>query len=77
MASRLYETMNHNNGTNGLFNNFMSNPFQFLLSKRINVPPEYQNDPKAAVQYLLNSGQMTQDQLNQLRNRAAQMGINV
>jgi len=61
----------------GQFNNFINNPIQFLLQKRINIPPQYANDPRAAVQYLLNSGQMTQQQLELLRNRASQMGIKV
>lgn len=76
MASRLYEeTMN--SGMNGQFNSFMQNPLQFLLQRRINVPPEYMNNPEQAVQYLLSSGQMSQAQLNQLRAKAAMMGINV
>lgn len=76
MASRLYAEQ-ANQGMEGQFNNFINNPIQFLLQKRINIPPQYANDPRAAVQYLLNSGQMTQQQLELLRNRASQMGIKV
>ena len=75
MGSRLYETMN--NTQTDQFSNFMRNPLQFLLQRRINIPQEFANDPRGAVQYLLNSGQMSQEQLNQLRQKAAQMGINV
>lgn len=48
----------------------MSNPAQFLMSRKLNIPQQYQNDPKGAVQYLLNSGAMTQDDLNRLQGMA-------
>lgn len=76
MASRLYAEQ-ANRGMAGQFSNFMANPLQFLMQQRINIPQEYANDPRAAVQYLLNSGQMTQQQFEQLRMRAAQMGVKV
>lgn len=76
MANRLYEEQ-MTQGIMGQFSNFMRNPFQFLMQKRINVPPEYANNPQGAVQYLLNSGQMTQQQFEQLRNQAAQMGVKI
>jgi hypothetical protein len=67
-----------NQGTRGMFSNFMKNPFQFIAQKRgINIPGEYANNPQAAVQYLLNSGQMTPEQLQQLKNKANQMGVNL
>lgn len=76
MASRLYaEQMNQ--GLMSQFSSFMQNPMNFLMRKKINLPPEYSNDPHGAVQYLLNSGQMSQQQFEQLRNQAAQMGIKV
>lgn len=76
MGSRLYEEQ-ANRGIADQFSNFMSNPLQFLMQKRINIPQEYANDPRGAVQYLLNSGQMSQQQLERLRGTAAQMGIKV
>ena len=59
------------------FNMFMSNPFQFLLQRRINIPQEYANNPQGAIQYLMNTGKMSQQTFENLRNRAAQMGVNL
>lgn len=57
-----------------MFNQFRSNPMQFLLSRKINIPQEYQNSPKDMVQYLLNNGQMTQDGFNRLSGIVNQFG---
>lgn len=59
----------------GAFNQFKSNPMQFLMQRKINIPQQYQNDPQGAVQYLMNSGQLTQDGFNKLSNIAQQMGL--
>lgn len=46
----------------------MNNPMQFLVQRRLNVPQNILNNPNAIIQYLLNTGQITQEQYN----RAAQ-----
>ena len=56
----------------GQFQAFQQNPMAFLAQRRLNIPPALQNDPNAAIQYLMNSGQMTQEQYNQLRQMAQQ-----
>lgn len=56
---------------------FMRNPLQFLLQRRINIPQEYASDPQGAVQYLMNTGKMSQQTFENLRGRAAQMGVNL
>ena len=56
----------------GQFQSFMANPMAFLSQRRLNIPPALHNDPNAAIQYLMNSGQMSQDQYNQLRQMAQQ-----
>lgn len=76
MASHLYAEQ-QNKGIADQFSSFMRNPLQFLVQKRINIPQEYANDPRGAVQHLLNTGQMSQQQLEQLRGQAAQMGVKV
>lgn len=48
----------------GLLNGLMSNPMQMLSKNGFNVPQNL-NDPQAIVQHLLNSGQITQDMVNQ------------
>lgn len=42
---------------------FQSNPMQ-MLARRFNLP-QNMSDPQQIIQYLLNSGQITQDQVNQ------------
>ena len=74
MANRLYEEQ-MNQGMMGQFNIFMRNPMQFLMQRRINVPSQYANDPAGAVQYLLSSGQMSQETYQRLRAQAEQMGV--
>lgn len=49
------------------FANFQKNPAQYLISKGLNIPPEMMNDPQKAVEYIITSGQGTQEQLNQFR----------
>lgn len=48
---------------NSLFNNFMANPMQ-MLQKRFNVPANM-NQPEQIIQHLLNTGQVSQQQVNQ------------
>ena len=78
MASRLYaDQMNHEANNMG-FKQFMQNPLQFIMQKKgINIPQEYANNPEGAVQYLLSSGAMTQQQLESIKSVASRMGINV
>ena len=74
MGNKLYEEQ-MNQGMMGQFSNFMRNPLGFLMQRRINVPSQYANDPAGAVQYLLSSGQMSQDTYQGLRSQAEQMGF--
>ncbi len=57
------------------FNQFIQNPIAFLMQKNINIPPEYISNPKGAVQYLMNTGKMSQAAFEQARSEAAQMGV--
>jgi len=57
------------------FNSFKQNPMQFLMNSKINIPQQFANDPHGAVQYMLNNGQMTQEQLNHLTQMAQKMGV--
>lgn len=47
-----------------MLNGLMHNPLQFLTQRGLNIPQNL-NDPQQIVQHLLNSGQITQDQVNQ------------
>ena len=54
---------------------FQSNPVQFLMQRNLNIPQEMLNNPQAAIQHLMNSGQMSQAQFNQFRQMARNMGL--
>lgn len=55
-----------------MLNQFKSNPTA-MMGNRFNVPQGI-NNPQEMVQHLMNSGQITQEQYNQARNFAQQMG---
>lgn len=48
-----------------MLNKLTKNPAQTLLESGLNVPNEIANNPQQIVQYLLNSGQVNQQQVNQ------------
>lgn len=79
MPNQLYEEQQQQqqNGMFSAFGNFMKNPMQFLAQRKIQIPQEYANDPQAAVQYLLNSNQLDQKQLNSLIKFAQRMGVKI
>lgn len=52
------------NNFDQMYQQMMANPVQFL-SRKFNIP-QNMNDPNAIVQHLLNSGQVTQDQVNRV-----------
>ena len=51
-----------------MFGQFMQNPMQFMMQRRLNIPQNMANDPKSIVQHLMNTGQMNQQTFNQLDN---------
>ena len=51
-----------------MYQQFRMNPMQ-MLAQRFNIPQGVNtNDPNAIIQYLLNSGQISQGQLNSMMN---------
>lgn len=52
-------------------NNVMNKLQQFMQ----NIPKEYQGSPKSAVDYLVQSGKVSQDALNKAMQTAQRMGI--
>jgi len=74
MANSLFSEMQSNN-IMSQFDQFKSNPMQFLTQRKINIPQQYAQDPHGAVQYLLNNGQMSQQALNGMMQMANKMGI--
>ena len=61
--------MNNVNNIMNLYQQMQNNPIQFL-SRKFNIP-QNMNDPNSIIQHLINSGQVSQAQVNnmmQLRN---------
>lgn len=54
------------------FNRFKQNPLGELMGLNINVPQNLGGNPEAIVNYLRNSGQMTEEQFNELSQMANQ-----
>lgn len=49
-----------------------NNPIQFLMKRKFNVPQNIGNNPNNIAQYLLNTGQVSQEQYNQAAKLARQ-----
>lgn len=57
-----------------MLNQLKSNPIQFLLQRRLNLPQNIPlNDPNAILNYLVSSGQISQNQINAAYQTAQQM----
>ena len=44
---------------------FRANPMQMLMQRNMNVPQNLSNDPQAILNHLLQTGQISQQQVNQ------------
>jgi hypothetical protein len=49
-----------------------SNPMQFLMQRKLNIPQNIANDPQAIVNHLLQTNQVSQEQLNRAYQMAGQ-----
>lgn len=49
-----------------------SNPVGFLMQRRMNIPANIANDPQAILNHLLQTGQITQEQLNRAYQQMGQ-----
>lgn len=54
------------------FQQFTQNPLGALLSIGVSIPQNVNGDPESMVNYLRNSGQMSNDQFNQFSQMANQ-----
>lgn len=57
---------------NALYQQFMQNPTQALLQSGFKLPDNIGNNPQQIIQHLLNSGQISQQQLNAVQQKANQ-----
>lgn len=53
----------------GMFNEFKQNPTQTLIKAKFKIPDSVDNNPQSIIQYLLNSGQITQQHVNMAQSR--------
>ena len=57
----------------GMLQQFKSNPMQMLMQKRMNLPQNVpMNDPNAILNHLLQTGQISQQQINSAYQMAQQ-----
>lgn len=59
----------------GKFSQFTQNPLQYMMQSKMNIPQNMSN-PQEIQQYLLNSGQINQSQMNWAQNMARQIQSN-
>lgn len=61
------------NNVMALLQQFKTNPMQFLVQRRLNIPQNVpMNDPQAILNYLASSGQISQSQIDRAYQMAAQ-----
>ena len=80
LFNALYQSTqrSHNRGFDMVeaYNRFKQNPIAFLGQMRgIDIPLEYRNDPQQVVQYLMNSGKLTQKDIDAMKQMAQRMGM--
>lgn len=60
----------------GQFRGFLQNPIQFMMQRKLPFAQDALQNPQAAVQQLMNSGQLSQQQFNQLQQMAKKIQSN-
>ena len=64
MPSPVYNQMQPQNNLLSMLNRLKQNPYE-VISRRFNIPQDM-NDPNHIIQHLLNTKQVSQDQVNQI-----------
>jgi hypothetical protein len=62
-----------NNNIFQMLADIKSNPIKFAMQKGFNMPSNIGNNPNDIIQYLMNSGQVSQERYNQAYNMAQQL----
>lgn len=75
MPNDLYNSLHKNiqNGNNfstmiGQMNQLRSDPIKFLAQRKLNLPDNFQGGPKEIVEHLINTGQMSKEQFDNLQS---------
>lgn len=69
-----YNAMNKNNPMQ-MLQQLRANPMQFLMERKFNVPQDMANDPQKITNYLVQSGQISQEAYNKAVQAVQQMGM--
>lgn len=49
-----------------------ANPVQFMMERKFNIPSDIANDPNKIVNHLLQTGQVSQEQINRVYQQMGQ-----
>lgn len=74
-SNPFFNAMSGGNNILNMYQQFRANPMQFLVDHKINIPQNAQSDPNAIINYLLQTGQLTQAQINGAYQAAQQLGM--
>ena len=68
MPNNLFNMMARNQQPNfmQMLQQLKSNPVQFVMQRRFNLPQNFQGGPQDIINHLINTGQVSQQQVNQI-----------
>lgn len=73
MANNLFNTLSRSYPSQPNFmqmlNQLKSNPVQFLMQRKFNLPQNFQGGPQEIIQHLVSTGQVSQEQVNQIQQK--------
>lgn len=78
MANNLFNTLNRGGQPNfmQMLQQLKSNPIQFLTQRKFNLPQDFQGGPQDIIQHLVNTGQVSQQQIANIQNQLTKMNTN-
>ena len=78
MANNLFNVLNRSRQPNfmQMLQQLKSNPVQFLAQRKFNLPQDFQGGPQDIIQHLLNTGQVSQQQIANIQNQLTNMNTN-
>ena len=81
MANNLFNTLARNNQFNQpnfgqMLQQLKSNPIKFLAQRKLNLPMDFQGGPNEIINYLISTGQVSQQQINQIEQQLNAMNTN-
>lgn len=73
MSNPIFNALGGGNDLLSQLNQLRSNPVQFLMSRRFNIPENLSGNPQGIVQHLLDSGQMSQETYAKLQGQVSRI----